>query len=911
MPTAPAAAVAALANPHPPPATLPTPTPPHNRDAVLHLARESTPWAFLSAALPALRQQPDDHELRFLVAAAFAKLMLVTPAREHLAVLPKSMSQAAAALAAAIARLPDDRISSASLTDTCRGNLDALRERAIDPLDFNTHFAAWKGRASTWDWFRTRDGNIVRRVATPHHARPEHDDWLLLQDIKTPVAALALPHLARSAPPPAGAIRPYVLEGIDPPWLVERVLRETPAAADGYHPRITIVQEDPLELLDGLAQTDLRDVLVRSRVNVIIGPDAADKLASSLAAAMDTQIAGPGLSMSTVRTKIRPSVEAVMQSAQRAQMAEQQRLIARVEQTYGDRNRDWWARRFERALASEVDSREPGTAGGTNPPLNHLPLRGGTESLRVLIPTCRYSTYIKHASADLAHAFEQIGCRARLVIEPDDASQLAALSYLRAVADFQPDLVILINYSRANINGTIGRSRASPDAVPPSVIHPNIPYIMWVQDAMPHQLDKRVGEAMGELDFVAGNLRSELFLRFAYPRDRALDFPIVASSVKFHTGPVSADLRERHTCEVAYVSHHSETPAAMHARKRREASADATLVALVDLLRPHVECETLRTSPEPLSLRLRASAREVLTATGGGANDPRLVEQLMQLYLMPLADRLLRHQTLEWAADIADRRDWRLHLYGRGWNTHPTFARFARGELPHGDDLRASYQCAAAHLQVSAHSIIHQRIFECVLAGGTPIARISEDDLSSLEYAASLNAAKSALASGHTHDASDPWRLIPLNRRYFGYRVERAPGGEGTRYAALRERLGLPEHARSNNRALIWINSAHVERLASPTGFDTDGIPVSVLPEERSLFWLFDEPAECVFADRQGLEAALARAVSGAARGDARSANTRWRVRLHLTHEVLARRFLALVRDSLAAAPTVPAHTLR
>ena len=100
---------------------------------------------------------------------------------------------------------------------------------------------------------------------------------------------------------------------------------------------------------------------------------------------------------------------------------------------------------------------------------------------------------------------------------------------------------------------------------------------MWVQDAMPHQLDRRVGEAMGELDFVAGNLRTELFWRFAYPQDRALDGPIVASGAKFHDGPVTDEQRSRLACDVAYVSHHSETPAAMHSRKLGEASTSPGL----------------------------------------------------------------------------------------------------------------------------------------------------------------------------------------------------------------------------------------------------------------------------------------------------------------------------------------------
>src|SRR5690606_25947306 len=115
-------------------------------------------------------------------------------------------------------------------------------------------------RAGLCEWFGARDGNILRRVVDPANpaGRPELDRWVGLQDIKGQVAAVTLPHVAVKTGGPA---RPYVLEGADPPWMVERVLRETPPGADGYQPRVTLIHEDPLELLDGLAQVDLTGLL--------------------------------------------------------------------------------------------------------------------------------------------------------------------------------------------------------------------------------------------------------------------------------------------------------------------------------------------------------------------------------------------------------------------------------------------------------------------------------------------------------------------------------------------------------------------------------------------------------------------------------------------------------------------------
>ena len=52
--------------------------------------------------------------------------------------------------------------------------------------------------------------------------------------------------------------------------------------------------------------------------------------------------------------------------------------------------------------------------------------------------------------------------------------------YLRAFAEFEPDLVVLINYTREQMKGSI------PEGVP---------FVTWVQDAMPHLFDARLGAA--------------------------------------------------------------------------------------------------------------------------------------------------------------------------------------------------------------------------------------------------------------------------------------------------------------------------------------------------------------------------------------------------------------------------------
>lgn len=822
-----------------------------SRAEIVRLGQSGPPWAFIPVALRALEIQPSDHEIRFLLAAAFAKLLLVTPAGHHLALLPAGLAGdgGVRALGGALAMLPDDRIPIDELARTCEANVRAIAGANPGCAQLAERLGGWRAGAAEWQWLRARDGNIVRRRVAEDGVS---ERWVGLQDIKTQVDGLKLPHTLAA---PGSITPPYILEGMDPPWLAARVLRETPSAPDGYRARVTIVQEDPMELLDGLAQLDLAALLAHERVRVIVGPGAGESLVSALTKRLDTQLLGPGLSMSTVRTRINPGIESGLQQALRVQAHEQSSLLARVDRVYAGRNAAWWAERFARAL-------------------------GGGDPLRVLIPTCRYSTYIKHAAADLAAAFEKVGHKSRVLIEPDDHSHISGAAYLRTIAEFEPDLVVMINYARANLNGlTGGTAGGSLQA-----IHPNIPFVVWVQDAMPHQLDPRVGASMGPLDFVAGNLREEYFRQFGYPRARSLDAPIVASAAKFHPGEPSPELRERYGCEVAYVSHHAETPEAMHGRKRREAAANPGLVALIDRLRPAIGPIAGMPIGEPISSRLRALIIEELRCAGGDHGNESLINQLLHSYAMPMADRMLRHETLAWVAEIAERRGWRLHIHGRGWERHPTLSAYARGELDHGEDLRACYHCAKVHLQVSAHTVIHQRIVECALSGGLPVGRIHEDDLSTLGHAAALAAASRAAAEGRSQDACDPWTVIGDGYRKFGYAPADCP--EAMAFMALRQRLGLPTHE------LVWINSAAVERLQR-------GEPPPPVPLERTLWWFFGDPAEHLAADRDGLESILTRAIDDPCWRAARAESLRIRMLSSLTHEALAGRLIQFVATGL------------
>lgn len=796
-----------------------------SRDDITALARQGRVWEFVPLALRVLKQFPDDHGMRLMVASSYARLGLRAVTAEHLDLLPTELQRdpSVGALRQAVAAFPADDLPLATRAARCDANLRVLRARGVD---LSARSDEWLERQAGERWFTARDGNVLRRAANDH---PD-DPWIHFRNDRAEVLNFPFPHLAT----PDKAAKPYVVEGLFPAWMLQRLYERTPAAADGYRTRIGVVQEDPLEALDGLACADLGTLLADDRVELYIGEGAGERYAAALRHRMDTQAGGPAVVLATVRRRATPSVAATLECFAGEQHAEHKRLLGEVERVYVGRDREWWRRRYAAAAG---------------------------EPLRVLVPTCRYSTFVKHSAADLAEAFAGAGWKARVLIEPDDRSHLSSVAYLRELATFQPDLIVLINYTRASIG---------------SFIPATVPFVCWLQDAMPHQFDAKLAAKQGPLDFLAGYVHPELFDEFGFERRRAALFGIAVSPRKFHPAAPDAAARQRFACEIAYASHHSETPEAMHARLVAEAGAKEPLAGRIfEELRAPVQEIALASMDHLPGVELREAAHRVARRVLGAEPPEGTVTMVARQYCLPLADRLIRHQTLAWAARIAERRGWRLAIHGRGWEKHAAFSRHARGELAHDDALRASYHTAKVHLHASINWLLHQRVMECALSGGLPLVRLKKSDLVQWEQAVIQSLCRGGKIVME--------RRTPLLYREYGYAV--ADDAGAMEYASQLQRLGLEAPWD------LWVHGRPFDRF------------VATAPEalEPPAGWVLGDLSQTTFRTEEELERLVERAVSDDAWREGVSAMIASRVRRRHTTDVLAGQLHAMVNAELYA----------
>lgn len=673
--------------------------------------------------------------------------------------------------------------------------------------------------------FRTLDQNLVTRPLNSKSLRAAR-----LVD-EASFAKRLVGSVRQRSPAELGRI---VLDGFSP-HLFKQLYDATPTNNIGHSPRIIVVQRDPAELLEGLAATDLSKELADPRVELFVGEDASTRLSEMLRSRTPYALPTIVLSSPITRAHCTPSVGDVVSRALDRQRAEFEEIHPRVEARYAARDTAYWQSRFA----------APGTR------------------LRVLVPTTRYSTYVQHAAADLVSALQRAGHTAQTLIEPDSHTQLSANAYLRVIDELDPDLIVLINYPRA----TRGKS-----------IPAGVPYITWIQDAMPHLFGSKLGRSHTNLDFIAGHTFADLFLKHEYPTERLLPISLVADPCKFHRGPVPPDLAARHACDIAFVSHHSETPQAMFERLRGDMRGNPAVQRAMDRLWPQIQQAAAEAATTCHHLRLRNAVATELRAALGHEPDADTHTKVYQHAAIALVDRLIRHETLEWAATIARQHRFRFHIYGKGWDKHPTLAEFAKGELPHNEELRASYRCAAVHLHLSGTALVHQRVMECYLAGGFCTARLFRDAHAGLRTAAEL--ATLSRTPDHIDTSGDR----------VGYTIADHP--EFMSLANHLARLGHP-----HDGPIMWFPNSRRANQAR--------LRNAIAPDHDPAFLLRDL-AETTFQTREQLEAMVLRALN----------EPQWRDRVcemvskialeHLTTDALARRMIEMVRTSFE--PVAEAH---
>ncbi len=653
-------------------------------------------WQQLAASFEQIQRLPLASKPRLEQIEAFIGLGLSTLSLRECARLVGGCDDEnrLAALKLRASVLANDLILVDERESTLRSNL--ARIESLLPID-ETRIARWRSIMKEISWYRALDGNIVR--CNESKGRVAH-----LMDVQSLHRRTIAPLAAELE---AKFLSPIFLEGVDPPWALHSLLQARPPKAyPNFRQRLIVYQADWNEFFDGLACMGLGDEIGNSRILWCIGNDAPAQLLSWYACRPDDVPPTMEIHNPLMRTPTSPDSRSVIKTIDTRWSTEYDFLIRKI-QARSPRDRSELVSKYARVTtepSADVD------AGGSHEPL------------RVLLLSSRYTTYVQHAIQDLADALTHRGCHCHIHIEQDDSQVFSNSVFLRSILEYDPDLVFSINYPRALLN-----EQCPID----------IPHVCWVQDAMDHLLDAKVGRSMGNLDLLVGMTKNELVNHYEYPAGQVHWMPMVASSAKFSAPPLASGFE----CDIAWVTHQSEHPEIFKARliesvHKRSAGDARTFESLLG------DVHELVTS-QPQAFLFTEIHRLVDDAffSGQATDDQQQFRSsILNTHVIPYADRVFRHQTAAWAARIAQRRGWSFKLFGSGWENHPELAEHAAGSVSHGEALAHCYRSSGVQLHASLNQVTHQRVSECFLSGGFPLCRVARDSFAIMNNMAILNA---------------------------------------------------------------------------------------------------------------------------------------------------------------------------
>ncbi|MGC4032097.1 MAG: hypothetical protein QM754_10255 [Tepidisphaeraceae bacterium] len=319
---------------------------------------------------------------------------------------------------------------------------------------------------------------------------------------------------------------------------------------------------------------------------------------------------------------------------------------------------------------------------------------------RILLLTTRFSTVLQYSTRDAEAGLQRLGCETKVLIERAPHLGLTRLGMKRAVAEFKPDLVFQIDHNRCEHG---------------DIFPPQLPFVNWIQDLLPHLMSKAVGAKLGRTDFVLTPSLQRWADDFDYPEHQCLEFR------KLTRVPPRPMAQSSNSNRVVYVSNWSQQPQQLVDELLRGANETTRAVLLESANRMQAAYASGGALPSFGDVRRLLSgvmADQQVTA------DPAFVQQITTRLSDRLNNLLYRHQGLAWAAAACEKLGLSLEIYGNGWDKHPAFAKYARGNIEYGSPLEDLTRSAGINLILEPFMCMaHQRLLDALAAGGFCLVR--------------------------------------------------------------------------------------------------------------------------------------------------------------------------------------------
>ncbi|MCH2207050.1 MAG: DUF3880 domain-containing protein [Lentisphaerales bacterium] len=448
-------------------------------------------------------------------------------------------------------------------------------------------------------------------------------------------------------------------------------------------------------------------------------------------------------------------------------------------------------------------------------------LQGDTDRKpRLLIPSHASSTVVQYSVRDTKAMFEKEGWEVEIIHMKTDLSQWRIAKQINA---FKPDVYMLVNHLRTE----------EVDFYPPDMM-----FITWVQDTVSlinntNSADNWNTHAKSKekrRDLIIGYVNQ--IREYGYLDDRLEECPMIVNEDIFKPRELTPEEIEKYSCDICFASNRSKETSLivkedLAPKLSKYGFTQDILIEVQDHLWSWYRAEETCTSYKELEDKI--SELSNVKAKLNELSDKNDHDFVVQRIFWELNDVIYRHVVLEWIDEIGDIK---LHLYGRGWENHPRFSKYAKGILEHGSELSLAYNSAIKCLHLNSMEGHHQRLSEIRKNNSTSLSRYTnqksnlpkellkflEEDSSGLSIK-SFNYLKSIFCK-KKHVNADAY-LETLQKCLVMYEKKSPPSGEvfQSKHELINFSFTTLTTSESNNYSGMLVKSIIKAYRANPFGY--------------------------------------------------------------------------------------------
>lgn len=324
---------------------------------------------------------------------------------------------------------------------------------------------------------------------------------------------------------------------------------------------------------------------------------------------------------------------------------------------------------------------------------------------RILVDTCRWTTFLQYCAADFYKAFQVLGCEARFLIEENDVQCIQPALHWKILEEFRPDAVFMVSHSRQTV----------------PYFPAELPFIGFIQD--------KCGPILQMADLTGHIAAKDLFvcmmtafqdylLEKRVPRQQTFVMPIPADETMFYPLPRDYAHEQRFDADIGFVKHghaHQEKVWEDFLQEHTQTVSDARLRQALTVVLSGLYKQTCSGNDDTCRYEqeMQEYVRGHLTDSASDALRDGLRQIVAQFYIT-VYSAAWRCRFLE----ALDQSGFELALFGGGWGRHRRLGHLARGPVDRSSQLNLVYNFNRINLSINHCTTMHQRLAECGLAGG-------------------------------------------------------------------------------------------------------------------------------------------------------------------------------------------------